>query len=919
MRLDNDLENPFHFRLAAKEEEHDAAVEQLHHRDETIAAMMGEKVKLDRDGSSRVANLNQVLMQEKQTSAQLSEENEMLKRNERELLAKYETLQQKYEQVVARQHHPCSERDRQQMLTPIRTPLRPMTTPGRPIPQETELDALQIENAKLKQDLECLHTNFQLTSQKSAQMKKEAKEMETSLADLQAVCDQLLAEKEDMELRHKEAMVALQNRTGSQLHDQERNTKLAKEVEGLQTQLETLERQNLDLQDKLKTETAQSRDSKDVIKKLDAQIKALKEEKKNLEGNLSSALARLQNAEEELVSSQQSSVVQSEIQRQSSEAIIAHKRKFALLKDENKELREQLEKAGHSIDEQQSQIHSLKDSVKLLESKLANTEAQNELLTTQKKHQLHLPTEIQDLRNKLASLSEEYEALAAANKGLTEAHTQSELHVQELTKANAKLQREANHNWELSKKLQKELEKQESCSLESKEGLQEKDQQCSKMTREIEDLTLELSRVTNAKTMYEVEVGKLMSKLEELEQCNFELSTKLSSTQNETNSAKHSQSEMQSRVKELERMLSDAEGSLLEKDSQIAELHCTSELLEGESGALLSQVTSLSEMVASRNSKIEALQSQVAEYESDSREIMMKMCELEADHDRHVQTQQAFQQEIDSLKEALESANSYEMEAKNTILSLKLEVKQLQEYNSSLETVNSGLQDKIKAEMAKNEELHSTWENTEKNLHDLEQELKMKSASLRAALDDVDFVKKSSEDATTSLKTEVDALQTKCHQLRDACDNLQQVKMEMTAQLAGHRTDLREMQHLNSLIKSEKESLTERYSQLEGEVDCLKEELHATQNELKDTKTSLWYQKEKLSGAQRENTSIREELAHTVHEYEKLKESALSLLDQSSLADEKVSTPTKVKLRGILKKPCSKGVGVLRSVENLVD
>ena len=912
--------NPFYFRLAEKEEEHDAAVEQLHHRDETIAAMMGEKVKLDRDGSSRVANLNQVLMQEKQTSAQLSEENERLKRNERELLAKYETLQQKYEQAVTREHH--SERDRQQkqqMPTPMRTPLRPMTTPGRPIPQETELDALQIENAKLKQDLECLHTNFQLTSQKSAQMKKDAKEMEKSLADLQAVCDQLLTEKEDMELRHNKAMVALQNSTGSQLNDQERNAKLAKEVEDLQTRLETLQHQNLDLQCKLKAEIAQSQDSKDVIGKLDAQIKALRKEKKNLEDNLSSALARLQNAEEELVSSQQSSAMQSEIQRQSSEAIIAHKRKFTLLKDENQELREQLEKASHSIDAHQSQIHSLKESVKLLESKLASTEAQKELLNTERKLQSHLPTEIQDLQNKLASLSEEHEALAAANKGLKEAHTQSESHVQELTKANAKLQREANHNWELSKKLQKELEKQESRSLESKEGLKEKEQQCSKMAREIEDLKLELSRVTNAKTMYEVEVGKLVSKLEDLEQCNFELSTKLSSTQNETTSAKHSQSEMQSRVEELERMLRDAEGSLLEKDSQIAELHCTSELLEGESGALLSQVTSLSEMVASRNSKIEALQSQVAQYESDSREIMMKMCELEADHDRYVETQQASQQEIDSLKKALESAQNYEMEAKNTILSLKLEVKQLQEYNSSLETVNSDLQDKIKAEMAKNEQLHSTWENTEKNLHNLEQELKLKSASLRAAQDDVDFVKKSSEDAAASLTTEVDALQIKCRELQDTCDNLQQAKTEMTAQLTSHRTDLRELQHLNSLIKGEKESLTERYSQLEKEVGCLKEELHAAQSELKDAKTSLWYQKEKLSEAQRENTSLREEMAHTVHEYEKLKESALSLLDQSSLSDENVSTPTKVKLRGILKKPCSKGVGVLRSVENLVD
>ena len=102
-------------------------------------------------------------------------------------------------------------------------------------------------------------------------------------------------------------------------------------------------------------------------------------------------------------------------------------------------------------------------------------------------------------------------------------------------------------------------------------------------------------------------------------------------------------------------------------------------------------------------------------------------------------------------------------------------------------------------------------------------------------------------------------------------------------------------------------------------VGSLTEELHAVQRELKDTKNSLWYQKEKLSESQRENGSIKRELIHAVDEYEKLKESALSLLECPCHSDENPNTPTKMKLKGILKKPGPRGLGVLRSVENLVD
>ena len=57
---------------------------------------------------------------------------------------------------------------------------RACTTPVKPLPEETQIDTLLHENGKLKQKLQCLQTNFQLTSSKSLQM-KELRELEKTL------------------------------------------------------------------------------------------------------------------------------------------------------------------------------------------------------------------------------------------------------------------------------------------------------------------------------------------------------------------------------------------------------------------------------------------------------------------------------------------------------------------------------------------------------------------------------------------------------------------------------------------------------------------------------------------------------------------------------------------------------------------
>lgn len=53
---------PTHTRLAEKTEQYEAMQETLHHNKELLSAMQGDNTKKTREGSSRLANLNQALM-----------------------------------------------------------------------------------------------------------------------------------------------------------------------------------------------------------------------------------------------------------------------------------------------------------------------------------------------------------------------------------------------------------------------------------------------------------------------------------------------------------------------------------------------------------------------------------------------------------------------------------------------------------------------------------------------------------------------------------------------------------------------------------------------------------------------------------------------------------------------------------------
>ena len=125
-----------------------------------------------------MANLNQALTHVKQTCSQLTEENDFLKDKQSEFLGKIEALKSENDALAKKLKEADSQRG--DITYTLGTPTKiggakPATTPVKPIPEETRLDTLVHENSKLKQELQCLQTNFQMTCSKSSQMKKEMK------------------------------------------------------------------------------------------------------------------------------------------------------------------------------------------------------------------------------------------------------------------------------------------------------------------------------------------------------------------------------------------------------------------------------------------------------------------------------------------------------------------------------------------------------------------------------------------------------------------------------------------------------------------------------------------------------------------------------------------------------------------------
>ena len=907
-------------KLAEKEEQYDSVQAKLRQREDRLHELEMDKSKMGREGSSKITNLNDALAQSKHTNSQLADENSALKRNEQELVKKCELLEQRYNELSAsNKSKPCQRCvDRELHQTPAR--MRSCTTPVKAVPEQSLADTLQIENAQLKQDLQCIQVNFQLTCQKSTQFKQELKEAQQALSDLKADLERALSQKEEAERKLEEMRLALLNKSESDLGGKQRSAQMQKEVSSLREQLESLEQQNRDLQSKLKGEASHGAQAKDQLLRLEARIKTLTDEKQKVEGNLRVAQNQLIELNEQLSLQLTSSTSQDRLQRQAAESIGAYEHKLLAAKAAQENCQQELGSLQKVNGDLRSELDSLTELKKTQEARITALEASNQALNNARKERDPLfLQEIDQLKCALAQLTDEKQAMETEQAKLTEACQKSELHIQELNKTNKRLQREANHNWELSKKLQKELEKYETNYLKSEEGCQEKQQQLLKVSKEAEDAKLELVNAKKAKEMYEMQVSKLIKRVEELEQADFELNAKLGDVQVEATSAKVTQSEAQRRLEEALKKYQTMEMTYFDNVAQVKRLEVATELMEQENTTLLMQVNSLSEMLATRNARIDELQAQITRYELESKDIVLRVCELEEEHGRCKELRERLQNEVSDLKDSLTAARDCTRAGESVISSAKLDMKQVQEYNTTLEAVNSGLQQKIQNQYTQIEELMSSNSVQEKKLHDVEQLLKVKESLLKDALEDAKFAANNAHDIQTSLRNRLDTMESKLHDLQKAFDEAERDKKDLCDELLHVQSEMKEERHTCQVIRGEREALVDKYECTKAEIDALKEKLLLSQQSVEDAKRELVQEKQCLAEVEREKCVYMTRVGQLEEQYEQLKDKTLTLLDDSgeNRAPKRVKREVEVNSKSSLKAKPTIPKSALKPIQNI--
>ena len=881
--------------------------------------MQGEKSKTNREGSSRLANLNQALMkvswapfslahlirtftQAKQSVAQLSEENVTLKSREQDLVERCENLERQLaKSVVTAPPGASGTREKKEPSTPTRG--RPHTcphpsTPARPVPGETEVESLQIENEKLKKELVCLQTNFGLMSHKSAAVKKEKKELEQSVAELQSELDRILTEKADTEMRLEEMRATLCNKLSSMSTGQQRECDLERELASLKSELEGVVSRDSELQVRLKTEGARLATSEEFVCQLQEKSKSLKEWKVHAESEIGALKARLRELDHEV---DKSEAVHSSQRRQESDAVAAYKQKLERVREERRELEGRLREAGQAIDEQQSKASLLEKTNKALKRQLASAaDSAKQELREQRESGSSLSREVEELRDRLAAVTEENALLREECDRLEVEQKQTMDQIEGLSRSDREQCIRADSQEGLVRNLQEQIEQQESELDGATEAVRERDAHCVLLTGQLEELQLELSNVQTAKHHLEMEVGELVQKLEELEQSNFELNLKLSDAHNETVLMVATRDEESTRLEELRQKYQDAQTLLLEKESQLSELKYSHKLMESESVNLVSQVSTLSEMVAARNAKIESLQTEALCYESNTRDIVSQIVSLEEEHGSCAQVRCGLEEQLERVGSFAHDAERRERELQDEIASLRTRLRESRENTATLESANRELSQKLQTEAERVEELESSCRRLKTRTQHLERNIQEKENSVTSARGELDFVTKSSNNVQGSLRAEIDMLNARCSELGAKCDKFKEIEVRMKSDILNLQRQLGELEGVNESLRQDRAPLQDRYDETRSSLARVQDDLYQSQKELKSMKAELRYQKRKRAEAEEQLCGGVQGTTDddTAAAFEQLREELLRVLDEG---EENTPSVSRRKIKGILK------------------
>lgn len=801
-------------RLSEKEDKCDSLTAALQYSEEELNTFRIEKSRADKESLSNCSNLTLALKHAKQNCAELTDQNDEHKRKEWGLAKELEELRWE------RQNDTNNISKSGSAMLP-RTPVSygggggGCGTPGRAIPEQTLLGMLQTENKKLKQELSCLQTNFQLSSQKSTQIRSEAKEAETNLTELQVQFQRVLEEKEAIFFKYEEVRSELKSQSAPKGESERQMSILRERVTELQEDLDHTQKQNVEFQLQMKAEANKVQNGKVLAKRLEGQVISLKDEKKAMEGVMTSLREEFEVMQEEL---QESSLAKNDVKSKTSMALGALESKASRLTREKGDMFEELAQARKQLDQAHDEIQLLEENRQKLESRLQQKERKIGSLHAQEKQKLNLPGKVEALQDEVFALNEEMEEMRSKNESLESTRASLEDCVSELKKVNKKLScdisRETRRKEEIVRKITAELEVNEDKVQVLESDVQVKVKECGVLKKKLKDVESDLREVKLSKTSLEENLSGLNLEVRELEENEQVLSSQLKEVRGEKLKERETNTSSDQMMLELESKLEVTGYAVLERESIISDLKCAHELMEMENSTLLTQVTSLSEMVSTRNLQLESQQVSISRQDAELLDIVDKISELEREHGGCRRTINQLMEKIEILKFTQEEGLMEKCALEDKVSALEGEVEGLRTSGSVLHDTNTDLQDKLEELTTKNDSLESDYSELKSQAYTLEQDLKYEVSSLRTSRAELKHAQKLHENDKVEMEETIESLSSKLEDAEHRYEDLHQQKTELMSRLSGMEKRAEELKESCSFMMKERDGVGEQYELL---------------------------------------------------------------------------------------------------------
>jgi len=807
------------FRLSEQEDKCDSLEATMQSYKDQLASSQTEKSRTEKELRSNLSNLASALKKSKDTCMERANHLSELERKNQELVAELEDLQLERDISFTNK--------RRLSLSIPNSPLRhggnlvssgathsTCSTPSRAIPEESQIISLQVENKRLKQELSCLQTNFQLTSKKSTHVRSELKDAVASLSELQAQYDDVVQEKLDVLSKLEIIRSEIQDNKMPKAEQERQIRELKDEVEDLQAELGDSQKENLQFQLKFKSEGNKAKDEKAFISKLECRVKYLQEDKISLEKEL----AKVQNEASELQQQfHESSTSQDSFKSKTSRAIEGLEIKVSRLTKEKNDITNDLDQAHKQLDRVQDDVESLQEDKKRLESKLQAREREISTLRVQANTN-STSRDVETLQTENRSLKWELEDTQSKTKELENSKVSLEHLVSDLKAENKRLKvsisKETKKTEDVARKIITELEMSEAKAQALEVGLSAKTKECSNLEGKYELVESRLTSITNTKQSLDEQFRDLKEEAMELETKNCKLEAQFLDVQREKLKEINDSEVSNEKITELESKLNAVEFAVLERDSIITDIRCSNEMMELENKSLLAQVTSLSEMVNARNLKLESQQVQINHHELEVYEIMEKISQLEVDHGNCGKTINQLTTQNDALKSSLDEEIARKEALKDQVSSLKEEISKLKMSLSDVKLANTEMCGQYQELTSKHDDLHMRYSSMQERSYRLEIDLKSEKSSTSASQMELGFEQLKYKEEKVKLESQIESLLLKLQNSEKECSDLEQEKAYLNMQLSEFKTEVDNLKFSYTSLTREKDGLEEQYEKL---------------------------------------------------------------------------------------------------------